>query len=238
MRYFSTHELALVWFAGLCSPVTGLAQDAPLPSVPFSAPYGECKLGYWSSNRNLDDRTNLPSAQCAVSWKPKLSTDMRLGIDMHLGWQDQLGTDSTTIRVREAYLEYDNSAVSLRLGRQTVAWGRADRINPTDVLSPKDFTLLSFDDESQRTGIDAMKLRYAFNPSFSASLLVARFAAHVTPRAALPMNVAEADAPNRPEWAVKLDHSGLGVDWSVSAFDGFDRFTRYRLDLQIGRAHV
>ena len=238
MGYFNAHGLALVWFAGLCSPMTGLAQDTPPPIASLSAPYGECKLGFWSSNRNLDDRTNMPSALCAVSWKPRLSNDVRLGIDLHLGWQDHLGTNSTNNRVREAYLEYDNSAVSLRLGRQTVAWGRADRINPTDVLSPKDFTLLSLDDEGQRMGIDAVKLRYALSPSFSASMVVARFAAHVTPRGALPMNLAVADAPNGPEWAVKLDHSGQGVDWSVSAFDGFDRFTRYRLDMQNPSASV
>ena len=232
MGYFSAHGLALAWFAGLCSPVTGLAQDTPPPIASLSAPYGECKLGFWSSNRNLDDRTNMPSALCAVSWKPRLSNDVRLGIDLHLGWQDHLGTNSTNNRVREAYLEYDNSAVSLRLGRQTVAWGRADRINPTDVLSPKDFTLLSLDDEGQRMGIDAVKLRYAFNPSFSASMVVTRFAAHVTPRGALPVNLVAPDKPNGAEWAIKLDHSGQGVDWSVSAFDGFDRFTRYRLDLQ------
>ena len=256
MGNFKAHGLALAWFAWsawfavLCSPVTGLAQDtspasASLPapysapnSAPYSTPYGECKLGFWSSNRNLDDSTNRPSALCGVIWKPKLNAEVSLGFDLHLGWQDHLSTNSTNIRVREAYLAYDISAVSLRLGRQTVAWGRADRINPTDVLSPKDFTLLSFDDEGQRMGIDAMKLRYALNPSFSASLLTARFAAHVTPRGALPSNLIEPDPPNRPEWAVKLDHSGLGVDWSVSAFDGFDRFTRYRLDLQNPAAPV
>ena len=237
MGNFKAHGLALAWvawlawFAVLCSPVTGLAQDTLPASATFSAPYGECNLGYWSSSRNLDDRTNLPSAHCAVSWKPKLNAQASLGFDVHLGWTDHLSTDSTNYRVSQAYLAYDNSAVSLRLGRQIVAWGRADRINPTDVLSPKDFTLLSFDDEGQRMGIDAMKLRYALNPSFSASAVVARFAAHVTPRGALPVNLVAPDKPNGAEWAIKLDHSGQGLDWSVSAFDGLDRFTRYRLDL-------
>ena len=171
MAHFNAHRLCWVLFAGLWSPVTGLAQDTPpssaSPAAPYSMPFGECNLGYWSSNRNLDDRTNLPSAHCAVNWKPKFNAEVQMGIDLHLGWQDHPSAHSANIRVREGYLAYDTSALSVRLGRQIVAWGRADRINPTDVLSPKDFTLLSYDDEGQRTGIDAMKLRYAFNPNFS-----------------------------------------------------------------------
>jgi hypothetical protein len=98
--------------------------------------------------------------------------------------------------------------------------------------------LLSFDDEGQRLGIDAVKLRYALNPNLSASLVAARFAAHVTPRGALPVNLVGADAPHRTEWAARLDHSGQGVDWAVSVYDGFDRFTRYRLDLNVPGAPV
>lgn len=230
MGHFNAYRLAPVLLAGLCGPVTALAQDSP-SGASLAAPYGECTLGYWSSNRNLDDRSDLPAAHCALNWKPRLSADARIGIDLQLGWQNNLRADNANHRVREAYLEFDKEALSMRLGRQIMAWGRADRINPTDWLSPKDFSLLAFDDEAQRIGIDAAKFSYAFNPSFSASLVVARFEAHVTPQGALPVNLVKPDPPNRVEWAAKLDHSGQGLDWSVSVFDGFDRFTRYRLDL-------
>lgn len=203
-------------------------QDGSVSAL--SAPFGECALSQWTSSRNLDDRANITTAGCVVSWKPKLSPELQLGLNLRAGWQDQGIAKGASQRVREAYVDFEVEPISLRAGRQVIAWGRADRINPTDSLSPRDFTLLAPDDEQQRNGIDALRLRYTASPALSLSAILGKSETNITPKGALPPNLVLA-APRRDnEWAVKLDHSGSGIDWSASYFDGTSRVVRYRID--------
>jgi hypothetical protein len=206
---------------------TALAQDQ---AAPLARPFGECAAGYWVSSRNLDDTADITNASCLLNWKPKLSANASVGFSARVGSKDQSDTQGSSLRVREAYLDLEDGALLARLGRQIVAWGRADRVNPTDSLSPRDFTLLVADDEEQRMGIDALQLRYALNSNLSISTLLARFEPHITPQGSLPPNRVAAPVPEAVEWAVKLDHVGAGVDWSVSYFNGYDRSARYQFD--------
>ncbi len=226
--------LALILWA---SAPPSLAQTHDTGAA-LAAPFGECALGPWTSSRNLDDRANIATAGCLLSWRPKLGADVRLGLNVRAGWQDQGTADSLNHRVREAYVDFDADPLSVRVGRQIIAWGRADRINPTDSLSPRDVTLLVPDDEQQRNGIDAVRLRYAINPALSLTAVMAKSEANVTPTGALPANLTLAEPPRDTEWAVKLDRSGSGLDWSVSYFDGLSRAVRYRLDVANPRAPV
>ena len=232
---FKPVAIALALWA-TAQPTLAQAQDTATATL--SMPFGECALGQWTSNRNLDDRTNITAAGCVVSWKPKLSNDLRLGLNVRAGWQDQGAADGASGRVREAYVDFDAEPFSMRLGRQIIAWGRADRINPTDSLSPRDFTLLVPDDEQQRNGIDALRLRYAVSPALSVTAVAAKSKANVTPNGLLPPNLSLGESPRDTEWALKLDHSGSGIDWSVSYFDGLSRALRYRLDFANPRAPV
>ena len=231
MKTSTTLALSLL---AMAQPSLAQAQDATAPTL--SAPFGECALGQWTSSRNLDDRAEITSAGCLVSWKPKLNANMQLGLNARAGWQDQGAAIGESGRVREVYIDFDTEPFSVRLGRQIIAWGRADRINPTDSLSPRDFTLLVPDDEQQRNGIDAVRLRYAINPALSITAVVAKSDFNVTPQASLPPNLVLAESPRDTEWALKLDRSGSGVDWSVSYFDGLSRAVRYRVDFTNPRA--
>ncbi len=215
-------------------PVVAQVNDSNAPTL--SLPFGECALGQWTSNRNLDDLAAITSAGCLVSWKPKLNDNFRVGLNVRAGWQDQGAADGASGRVREAYVDLDAEPFSLRTGRQIIAWGRADRTNPTDSLSPRDYTLLTPDDEQQRNGIDALRLRYAVSPALSLTAVAAKSKADVRPQGLLPANLVLAEPRRDTEWALKLDHSGSGVDWSVSHFDGLSRAVRYRLDFANPRA--
>lgn len=63
--------------------------------------------------------------------------------------------------LRELYASYNwDQTFYLDVGRQIVVWGRADGINPTDNLSPRDYTRLVPDETDQRLGNDAIKLTY------------------------------------------------------------------------------
>ncbi len=60
----------------------------------------------------------------------------------HLQQRDRSHTLPWAVDLREAYLEIYGfllPQVDVRLGKQRIAWGTADKINPTDNLNPKDF---------------------------------------------------------------------------------------------------
>jgi len=59
-----------------------------------------------------------------------------------LGYRDKRYVEPWGIELREAYLDlygflFEN--LDVRIGKQRIAWGTADKINPTDNLNPKDF---------------------------------------------------------------------------------------------------
>jgi hypothetical protein len=203
-----------------------------LPALAFAQarPFGECRTGYWSSNRNLDAQNGTASATCFVQWKPSVSDGLRFAFNARTGWQDSGSSSRESARLRDGYIEFESGPWTGRLGRQIIAWGRSDRVNPTDYLSPRDFTLLAPEDEDQRNGINAGLLKYHIDNALSLTAVVARFEAHRTPEGSLPPNRKQSDSQGQREWAVKLDHAGEGADWSVSYFDGFDRFSRYSVE--------
>lgn len=200
------------------------AQDA-------AAPFGECRLGGWSSTRNLDQEEGVGKATCFVNWKQGLGENLRVNLGARIGVHDRDTTQGSSGRVREAYVEGDTGALRWRLGRQIIAWGRADRINPTDNLSPRDYTALVPEDEEQRIGIDAAAAQYRLSDALSVTaVLVPRFEPHRTPVGTLPPNRRMQAAPDNSEWAFKLEKSGGSWDGSLSYYDGFDRFARYHAE--------
>ena len=218
----------LVWGAGEPS-----AQEAA-PVLTSSSPvFGECRTGYWSSNRNLDDQAGGASTTCFGSWKPVLGGGASLGLNARATGAAQR-MEISRGRVREAYLRFDQGPWTARVGRQVIAWGRSDRISPTDNLSPRDYTALLADDDEQRQGLDAASLRYELSQAVSMTAIVARFEGDTLPKGTLPPNLVDTTRPGRSEYAIKLDRSGVGLDWSLSYYDGFDRTPRYRPELPIG----
>src|SRR5687768_10511639 len=62
------------------------------------------------------------------------------------------------LHVDELYAEVVHGKFDLRVGRQVISWGKTDLVNPTDHLSPRDFTdPLESDDE--RLGVLAVRPR-------------------------------------------------------------------------------
>ena len=70
--------------------------------------------------------------------------------------------------IREAYVELYGflfKNLDLKIGRQRIVWGTADKLNPTDNLNPLDMEdILDF---GRRRGSDAINLNYYLNNDFS-----------------------------------------------------------------------
>ena len=167
--------------------------------------------------------------------------------------------DRDRVYVEELYAEFVHPAFDLRIGRQIIAWGKADFVNPTDHLSPRDFTdPLESDDE--RLGVLAVRPRVqwgqllwegAIVPAFTASIMPSpgsRWAPPLPTRAPNPFNPGqemrltyEFSEPREPaatlgnmQYATRVSASVRGWDVSASYFDGWEDQPRFGTELSLG----
>jgi len=76
--------------------------------------------------------------------------------------------DPYNLEIREAYVQlfgFLTKNLDIKIGRQRITWGTADKLNPTDNLNPYDLEdILDF---GRHRGSDAISLNYYFNNDFS-----------------------------------------------------------------------
>ena len=185
---------------------------------------GSLRAGYWSSDRLLDDEHNFGVASAWLKLDKKLESGIGLFAEGYLADQDVFGDKDHVSRLREAYFQGRNGKFDYRIGKQIIAWGRTDRLNPTDNLTPRDATLLSADVDDDRFGSVAAKSSWNFDAYTSLiGIWIPQFQPNVIPERARPGVLVQENTPDsNNQWALKFDQSGKTVDWSVSFFDGFD----------------
>ena len=76
--------------------------------------------------------------------------------------------DPYNLDIREAYVQlfgFLSKNLDIKIGRQRIAWGTADKLNPTDNLNPYDLEdILDF---GRHRGSDAISFDYYFNSEYS-----------------------------------------------------------------------
>ncbi len=185
---------------------------------------GSLRAGFWSSNRRLDDERDIGVASAWLKLDKKLDSGIGLYAEGYLANEDVFGDQRDESRLREAYFEGRKEKFDYRIGKQTIAWGRTDRFNPTDNLTPRDATLLAADIDEDRFGSLAAKASWNFDLNTSLTgVWIPQFRPNVIGLPTRPGVVFQENIPDSSrQWALKLDQSGKAVDWSVSWFDGFD----------------
>jgi hypothetical protein len=185
---------------------------------------GSLRAGYWSSDRLLDDEQNFGVASAWLKLDKRLNSNIGLFAEGYLANEDVFGEKRDVRRLREAYVEGRRGQLDFRLGKQIIAWGRTDRLNPTDNLTPRDATLLVADIDEDRFGSLAAKASWQFDAHTSViGIWIPRFQPNVVPLPPRPGIVYQENIPDSArQWALKFDQSGKAIDWSVSWFDGFD----------------
>ena len=87
---------------------------------------------------------------------------------------------SSVMDLREAYVNLWLGPLDLRLGQQIIAWGRADALNPTDNVTPKDMSFRSANEDDRRIAnlalratlnMDAFRLETIWVPCYRMSRL-------------------------------------------------------------------
>lgn len=186
---------------------------------------GSLRAGYWSSTRTLDDQSDLGTAAVWLRAAPRLGPSLSLFAEGWVRSEDVFGDGEVDGLLREAYLGARHGPVDIRAGKQIIAWGRADRINPTDNLTPRDYTALVPDDEDQRFGVPAVRATFFHGGLSLTGIWLIEFESSVVPlrRPPAPLRIQEREPGGGYEQgAVRFEQTGSRVDWSLSYFDGLD----------------
>ena len=181
---------------------------------------GSLRSGYWSSNRLYDEVSNVGTGSVWLKLDKKLDNGIGLFAEGFAAREDFRTEGNTRNRMREAYVETRSGAFDVRVGKQIIAWGRADRLNPTDNLTPRDATLMAADIDEDRFGSMAGKV--SWNMDAFTSLTGIWLPEFQQNRIFLRTGFTETVPNSRRQWAIKLDQSGKEIDWSLSYFDGYD----------------
>ncbi len=153
--------------------------------------------------------------------------------------------DPYNLEVREAYVQlfgFLTKNLDMKIGRQRIVWGTADKLNPTDNLNPYDLEdVLDF---GRHRGSDAISFDYYFNSEFSlqgayipffepANMPVGIFANALTPAMEMPQGLTlkgYTDNINMPAYnlgesstaGLKFKGFAAGFDFSLSYVWGRD----------------
>jgi len=197
----------------------------PQPVLAFDVETS-ARAAYWSSSRNLNDERNLTPLQ---AWG-RAGATFALGgaaVGFHgEGWIEYLprGTPRRVDgRDREAYAQLGTGPFEFRAGWQIFPWGRADAINPTDNLSPRQYTLLTRDMDDQRFGIPAVRATWFEGPLAVNAIWLAGFQPSVLPWPAGAPAVQDLK-PRQPtgQAALRVELVRDALEGSLSYFDGYD----------------
>jgi hypothetical protein len=231
MKYFRLPMLALG--AVLLNCQAGWAEENPPDQQNLTQTLGvsgSVRAGYWSSSMNLDDKKDISSRALWLKAQPKLGDNAGLVLEGWLMNADATRGDGHQRKLREGYLNLGSDNADFRIGKQIIVWGKADKINPTDNLSPRDYTLLVPEDDDQRSGAYAAKATYNFNDWSLTGIWLPQFRPNVLPVPHVSGLSFSENIHQGQGGGIKVEQSGKAIDWSVSYFNGFD----LNPDLSIG----
>jgi hypothetical protein len=186
---------------------------------------GTARTNYYESSKSLDDETGFAGVTLQLKALPSIGERIDAKLETRLTNGSIGSGGSTRAQTLEAYVRIHFSRADLSLGKQIVAWGRADGLNPTDNLTPRDYTVMLPFEDDQRFGTPSAKLHLLLTQEHTLTLFAAPF--FEPSRIPLPSGgldlteIRPATTPSNTAVGVKLDKAGEGFDWSVSYFRGF-----------------
>src|SRR6185437_12779671 len=214
--------IPLLWMAGgSASAGTDATTNADIPAFGID---GSARAGYFSASRELDGVHNLETTSVWLKSVLGPTRGISLVADGWLRNDDSLQGRAFRGQVNDAYLNFDMEQAHVRLGKQIIAWGRADSINPTDNLTPHNYTILTPDDDDERSGTVAALVALRAHGTALTAVWLPQFNPSVLPLPTLPGGHYIEQSVHTNEYAIKLDRSDGGVDWSLSYFNGRELF--------------
>jgi hypothetical protein len=207
------------------SLMLGLALLSPAAGGAFDYEVS-ARTAFWTSSLSLDNSSDLTSTQLWVRGRQSFDIGNATLKVYAEGWADvQTGQPSGHLshRVRQAYAQLGVGSFDFRAGLQIFPWGRADGLNPTDHLTPRQYTFLTRDTDDQRFGTPALSATWFSGPLSVTGIWLAGFRSGVLPWPPAPFPPTRDLDPQDPQaqWAVRLESVQDRFEGSVSYFDGY-----------------
>ena len=124
--------------------------------------------------------TNSIYGQTSIQISARSHTRAQTFADLRLRSAFEYGSVVNQAELREAWVNLKTGAGDFRIGKQILAWGRADGFNPTDNLTPVDYFVRSHDTDEMRLGnwaltynlapVPWLKLELAYLPVYQPSV--------------------------------------------------------------------
>jgi hypothetical protein len=186
------------------------------------------RVDYFEKSNSLDGEENLLGGTLQIKALPRISEVIDSKVEARLTAPDARDRSGYGPRgqVLEAFVTLHLEHADLRVGKQIVAWGRADGINPTDNLTPHNYLVLLPLEEDQRFGAWAVR----YDAYLSQAISIEVFASPFFEPDQFPLPTAGSavvtQKPKQPtsnsEAGLRLNRSSGGVDWSVSYYHGYN----------------
>lgn len=188
---------------------------------------GSLRAAEWQKDKSFREQDNYAVGGLWLQARPRELYGVKSYFDARVQSEDLARGIHSSGDLREAYVESSMGDFDFRVGRQIAVWGRADKVNPTDVWSSKNLRLLTTDDEDQRMGSFATQIAYVFGNYRLIAYWQPEWREPQYPIPEIGGGRVRLVSP-RPEGAsrqmgFKIDHSGGELDWSVSYAHVLDR---------------
>lgn len=183
---------------------------------------GSIRAGYFSSSRKLDGKNDLGTGSIWLKATQNIGENISVVAQGWIRNDETFRADADSKKLQEGYIKFSTENMDYRIGRQIIVWGRADRLNPTDNLTPRNFTLLTAEEDDQRLGSLAAKITYHSHENSLTGIWLPGMDPHIFPVATTPGIFFTQHIPHTNRIALKFDHSGGNVDWSASYYSGLD----------------
>jgi hypothetical protein len=167
------------------------------------------------------------------------------------------------LNLREAYVEAYSGRFDFRVGHQVVVWGRADGMNPTDNITPKDMLVRSPDEDDRRLANFLIRAYFNAHPVRLEGIWIPMYRASRIPTEFFDfpddVNFGGTEYPSarieNGSLGIKLNLELSALDGSLSYFNGHNPspglspeievrnidglpFPQVRIDLKSYRMHV
>ncbi|RQW03975.1 hypothetical protein EH222_11845 [candidate division KSB1 bacterium] len=204
---------------------------------------GYARGGFYGG-QNSDDQAVISSANSQLSLKLGIEPSGigKAFAEVRLNAGTNRDSSSILCDVREVWAAVSPGPFDIRLGRQIISWGRADGVNPTNFITPKDVTALSSEFDDTRLGNELLQVRVKIGQSNLQAIWIPRYRADVLPidGAKIPagITIAQPDYPDmrlcNGGYALRSEWIFPSVDGSVSYFNGYTTLPGF--DFSIGQS--
>lgn len=186
---------------------------------------GSIRAAAWDRDKSYTDARGYGVGSAWLTLRPQEVAGFKMYADGFVQGQDLAREEFSRADLRELYVEKSLGNFDFKVGRSIIIWGRADKVNPTDSLSVRNYKLLMTDDEDQRTGVFSTQVAYNLGNTRLIALWLPEWRSPVYPIPPLAGLILKDDRPDQhtDQYAFKIDQSGGSVDWSLSYFHGFNK---------------